>query len=86
MKFLLRIECDNAAFEQCSGAEVARILRSLAEQIEGDSLECGIGKLRDINGNQVGKWTVVGERPPTDHSKRNLAEFLKGLLSEGGAA
>jgi hypothetical protein len=55
-KFELNIECDNSAFEENTGNEVARILRDLANQIE----QCYSGQMpesypvRDINGNRVG--------------------------------
>jgi hypothetical protein len=51
------IETDNAAFEDSPGAELARILREVADKLArhsevqpGDSF-----KLRDLNGNTVGK-------------------------------
>jgi hypothetical protein len=47
----LSMETGNAAFADAPGAEVARILRSTAERVEGGELEL---VLRDINGNRVG--------------------------------
>lgn len=59
--FTLSINTDNAAFEDDRGAEVARILRMIADEVEGgvdrDSGHDGNG--RDINGNTVGKWELV---------------------------
>ncbi len=56
-KFTLTIECDNAAFEDDAGAEVARILRDAADDLDGDMMaETGSANLRDINGNIVGRW------------------------------
>jgi hypothetical protein len=52
--FTLRIETDHAAFEE-PGAELARILRGLADKLE-DTPGAGTGNLRDVNGNQVGCW------------------------------
>lgn len=58
-KMKLEIRCGNAAFagDDC-GAELARILRKLADRIEGqsaDSLANDPGvNLFDINGNKVG--------------------------------
>lgn len=56
MKFTLTIECDNEAFNTPTGTiglEVARILRKLAD---GEPMPAdGPYKLRDINGNTVGK-------------------------------
>lgn len=63
MKFVLTINCDNAAFadkdgevdRQSAAAEVARILASTAENVawydEGGCL--------DMNGNAVGGWQFV---------------------------
>jgi hypothetical protein len=61
MKVRIEIACDNAAFaDGDSGTEVARILRELAEVVEGEELERGRGsRLRDINGNTVGEMRVT---------------------------
>ena len=60
MKFKLTITMDNAAFEDANnGYEVARILRELANRIEGMELTRGDSlSLRDSNGNTVGSVTV----------------------------
>ena len=52
----IEIETSNAAFES-GGAELARILRELANDVETeDSLEVvGIIFLYDVNGNHVGR-------------------------------
>jgi hypothetical protein len=55
----LTIECGNAAFEDMPGAEVARILRAVADKVEGvrnGDRESGV--CRDINGNFAGEWTL----------------------------
>lgn len=55
MKFILEIDCDNAAFEPDAKREIARILRRAASKIDdNDSYQ----HLRDINGNKVGKWEI----------------------------
>lgn len=52
MELIIRIKCDNAAFEGDPGLEVARILREYADDVaDGVALN---RKLRDINGNTVG--------------------------------
>jgi len=55
MKITLEIKTDNAAFEECAGNEVARILRVLADKVERWP---GINEFKlsvmDINGNKVG--------------------------------
>lgn len=59
MTFKVSIEMDNAAFEESSGVEVARILRSVADAIDEQDVLPGFEmNLRDINGNKVGKATV----------------------------
>jgi len=59
MKLQLQIQCNNAAFEDSCGDEVARLLREAAAKIEGASQKAlrGFGNpLRDINGNRVGEF------------------------------
>lgn len=60
MNITIEINCDNAAFEDDAGREVARILADLASKLprlrnpaKWDGLT-----LCDINGNTVGKVTV----------------------------
>jgi hypothetical protein len=53
--FIIVIKCDNAAFDEVPGIEVARILRELADLVDHDDLPGPIGiPLRDVNGNRVG--------------------------------
>ena len=54
MKFTLNIDCNNAAFEGDTDAEVARILKEVAEKIEGGASS---GTISDINGNRVGYFS-----------------------------
>lgn len=66
MKFQLTIDCDNAAFQDENNdisysAEVARILRSLADSVEHNATIDFEKTLRDINGNVVGKAIVSPE-------------------------
>lgn len=57
MTFTLKIETGNAAFEENSGQEIARILRELASHIdERDVLPNEGSALFDYNGNRVGRW------------------------------
>lgn len=57
--FRLEINCENAAFEGDNlDVEIVRILRKLADRIEGQTREDLAGetfKLKDINGNTVGE-------------------------------
>ena len=57
----ITIKTENAAFEEPGkAAEVARILRKYADQIEGDG-DVGEWALADYNGNRVGFASVDGE-------------------------
>jgi hypothetical protein len=58
MEFSLAIDCDNAAFEN-PRAEIARILRELADDLE--ICEYSMFRLSDINGNNVGRAKLIGE-------------------------
>jgi hypothetical protein len=57
MKISLEINMDNAAFED--EGEVKRIISDMVQKMD-DIVRAGDGgKLRDINGNVVGKWEVT---------------------------
>ena len=66
MRFALPIECNNAAFHEDDGtltdearaAEIARVLRAAAEDIENGVEE---GPLADTNGNTVGRFELLPE-------------------------
>ena len=64
MKLTIEIEMDNDAFESNgNGAEAARILKDLWDDIDCFDLSDGDGGiLRDINGNKVGFWKVTEEK------------------------
>jgi hypothetical protein len=58
MAFKINIKTDNAAFSKEEGgphAEVARLLREVAERVENGE---DYGSVMDINGNSVGRWTL----------------------------
>jgi len=60
MTITIKIDANNAAFEDDASQEVARILRDLAKRIEGHP-HFGPGHdqaLRDVNGNEVGYLTI----------------------------
>ena len=56
----IEIELENAAFEGDPATELVRILKELAKNIENGRVSVSIGstKIRDVNGNTVGKMTV----------------------------
>ena len=65
MKFTLTIKCENAAFHEddntgdsmaARGAEVARILRHVAEQVTDGITFDDYRLVFDVNGNAVGEW------------------------------
>lgn len=68
MRFNLDFQLDNAAFdtdhpEGKSGAEIARILRGVADMVEGVPLiKNDSGYVKDVNGNTVGAWYIL-DRP-----------------------
>ena len=61
MTAIIRVDLGNAAFHDAPGGiELARILRALADRLDGDS----IGKndcrpLIDSNGNRVGEYRTT---------------------------
>ena len=50
------IQTLNAAFEEDPEQELARVLRKLADDIEGGKRE---GRLMDVNGNSVGDFELI---------------------------
>lgn len=61
MDFTLNINMDNSAFTESPGQELARILRAIADNVEGYSfsLQCSRVQypVRDINGNKCGAYS-----------------------------
>lgn len=52
--FKLEFETGNAAFDDMPEIEVARILRQIADRIEGPAGRFYDAPVRDINGNRIG--------------------------------
>jgi hypothetical protein len=75
MKFVLTVNCDNAAFcldegeatTETAAHELAQILRKAAEQIENGIPYDYFQTIRDTNGNDVGAYAF-----------KNNAYFEKG--------
>lgn len=59
-RITITIDTDNAAFEEEGGHEVARILRTVAQDFVHleDPRDLDGKYIRDINGNRVGKIEV----------------------------
>jgi len=61
MKATIKVKMDNAAFELDNGFELARILRDLADRVEGYEVVHPGNEfaLHDTNGNTVGELKVT---------------------------
>ncbi len=59
---VIRVNLQNSAFSELAGAELARILRDLADKVEYSHTELGNEiSIRDINGNRVGNMVAIEE-------------------------
>lgn len=83
--FKLNIETGNEAFTAAPGAEIARILRLIADSLTLSDIPLNSDKrqpVRDINGNTVGRWEYAPEWPqwecPRCHSINAEADALPG--------
>ena len=62
MRFQLNMSCDNAAFGDWSGDEVARILQTIAQRCASIvTIDSDSGTIRDANGNTVGRWSFIDD-------------------------
>ena len=60
MKAKIVIKMDNAAFGDCRGIELARILRVMADKFDNeDTFQGQELSARDINGNTVGSLVII---------------------------
>lgn len=65
MKAVIKVQMDNAAFDEEEGktVELARILRKLADRLEEEMPDYFVGhSLYDTNGNQVGELNITAIR------------------------
>jgi len=59
MELKVDISMNNSAFNEAgNGTEAARILRVLADRIDGIDLQEDCGTINDSNGNKVCCWTA----------------------------
>lgn len=56
--FNLKFDTDNAALDDDRDGEIVRILHSVASQIEADGLSGFYETVRDINGNDIGRFSI----------------------------
>ena len=63
MRFSLTFSMDNSAFDvggDNNADEVVRILHTVADQIDAEgALGNPFGRVRDLNGNTIGRWGVT---------------------------
>lgn len=66
IKLTLQIAGNHPSLSEAPGAEVARILRAVADKLEGTTSEpCGMAeRLRDRDGHPVGRYAFDVEAPP----------------------
>lgn len=55
---IVRINTENAAFDDEPATELARILRDLADKAERGDIPNAYANVHDINGNVVGVWAL----------------------------
>lgn len=55
-RFELKLDCENAAFEDDMRGEIATILREIATKVEHGALG---DVVRDANGNRVGYFELI---------------------------
>lgn len=67
-KFTVVIDCNNDAFGDCLDFEVTRILRDIADKIESSGLSGFYETIRDVNGNDVGRFAIKND-DGTNHNK-----------------
>ncbi|MNK49866.1 hypothetical protein D3C87_687310 [compost metagenome] len=56
--FTVNMRCDNAAFDDAPEAEIARILREMADSLESRGASGFFETIHDINGNDVGRYAL----------------------------
>lgn len=56
--FTVKFDCGNAAFDDNLDGEIVRILLSIAARIEGAGLSGFCETIRDVNGNDIGRFAL----------------------------
>lgn len=71
MKFIVEIQCDNAAFEPHVGVEVCRILAQASNNVQFRKVMAGLrAPLFDSNGNKVGSYRYIKQRGDDETTNR----------------
>lgn len=76
--FNLTIDTGNAAFGPTAtdrNSELARMLRGLADKLDGDPREDASGRLHDANGNGAGTWSLAAF-DHDQHGADDVADLL----------
>lgn len=60
-KFILKLDCNNAAFDESPELEIARILGELSEKIRENGLTGFYQNIKEINGNIVGQYALKND-------------------------
>lgn len=72
MTLTIKMDLDNAAFEDGGAEEVGRILASIAERIPDPlTLTNGALSLHDANGNYCGSAEITNDPEPSERAKRD---------------
>lgn len=75
----IKFNTSGQAFEDYGDTEVERVLEEIIRKVKNG---CVDGKILDINGNIIGKWTLEdSENKTNDNNVKNLVHGLIGFLS-----
>ena len=75
--FELKFDTENAAFDKVPGCEIARILREVADQIDGTTVDGRAVSIIDRNGNHLGYANYSRETAEAGNKAR--AALVKAL-------
>lgn len=56
--FTIKIDTDNDAFQPDPADEIVRLLLAIAARIQGEGLSGYYETIRDVNGNDVGRFAL----------------------------
>jgi hypothetical protein len=76
-ELLIRINLDNAAFENGPKTEIRRILKNVSDNLGNHEK-----KLKDINGNTVGFFHFIESKEPNIEELIKFVRYRKGKVTE----